>query len=25
VPLFIDQDTKIRIKTSDYSYVERVK
>jgi elongation factor P len=25
VPLFIDTDTKIRIKTSDYSYVERVK
>ena len=24
VPLFIDVDTKIRIKTSDYSYVERV-
>ena len=25
VPLFVDVDTKIRIKTSDYSYVERVK
>jgi elongation factor P len=25
VPLFIDTDTKIRVKTSDYSYVERVK
>lgn len=25
VPLFVDTDTKIRIKTSDYSYVERVK
>ncbi|WP_375435142.1 elongation factor P [uncultured Hymenobacter sp.] len=25
VPLFIDQDTKIRVDTRDYSYVERVK
>jgi len=25
VPLFIEQDTKIRIDTRDYSYVERVK
>jgi elongation factor P len=25
VPLFIDQDTKIRVDTRDYAYVERVK